>query len=88
MKLAKYKACICEGSAESAIIDILVDNNLLIFSREEMLDESVIRCRSAKRFEERYLRKGFDDQVSVIRILDSRREDFRPSRLTNIRLMS
>ena len=38
MKLAKYKACICEGSAESAIIDILVDNNLLIFSREEMLD--------------------------------------------------
>ena len=34
MKLAKYKACICEGSAESAIIDILVDNNLLIFSRE------------------------------------------------------
>ena len=39
MKLAKYKACICEGSAESAIIDILVDNNLLIFTREEMLDE-------------------------------------------------
>ena len=38
MKLAKYKACICEGSAESAIIDILVDNNLLIFTREEMLD--------------------------------------------------
>ena len=52
MKLAKYKACICEGSAESAIIDILVDNDLLIFSREEMLDESVIRCRSAKRFED------------------------------------
>lgn len=80
MKLAKYKACICEGSAESAIIDILVENDLLNFSREEMLDESVIRCRSAKRFEERYLRKGFDDQVSVIRILDSRREDFRLSK--------
>ena len=80
MKLAKYKACICEGSAESAIIDILVDNDLLNFSREEMLDESVIRCRSAKRFEERYLRKGFDDQVSVIRILDSRREEFRLSK--------
>ena len=27
MKLAKYKACICEGSAESAIIDIFVDLN-------------------------------------------------------------
>ena len=49
MELAKYKACICEGSAEEAIIDILVDNDLLIFNREEMLEERVIRCRSAKR---------------------------------------
>lgn len=57
MELSKYKACICEGSAEAAIIDILVDNNLLIFSRDEMLDGKVIRCRGAKKFEERYLRK-------------------------------
>lgn len=80
MDLSKYKACICEGAAESAIIDILVDNNLLIFSREEMLDEKVIRCRGAKKFEERYLRKGFNDSISVIRILDSRREDFKLSK--------
>lgn len=80
MELARYKACICEGAAESAIIDILVDNDLLIFSRSEMLEESVIRCRSAKRFEERYLRKGFDDQISVVRILDSRREEFHLSK--------
>ena len=81
MKLAKYKACICEGSAEAAIIDILVDNDLLIFSREEMLDEKVLRCRSAKNFEERYLRKDFNGQISVIRILDSRKEDFRLSKV-------
>ena len=80
MELAKYKAGICEGSAEEAIIDILVDNDLLIFNREEMLEECVIRCRSAKRFEERYLRKGFEEQISVIRILDSRREEFRLSK--------
>lgn len=46
MELAKYKACICEGSAEEAIIDILVDNDLLIFKREEMLEERVIRYRN------------------------------------------
>ena len=80
MELSKYKACICEGAAEAAIIDILVDNELLIFSRSELLDERVIRCRSAKRFEERYLRKGFDNQISVVRILDSRREEFRLSK--------
>lgn len=48
----------------------------MIFTREDMLEENVIRCRSAKTFEERFLRKGFKDQISVIRILDSRREAF------------
>lgn len=80
MKLAKYKACICEGAAEEAIMDILLDNNLLIFTREEMLEEQVIRCREGKRFEERYLRKGFAEKISVIRILDSRRENFKLSK--------
>lgn len=50
MKLAKYKACICEGSAESAIIDILVDNNLLIFTREEMLDEKGYQMQKREKF--------------------------------------
>lgn len=80
MELGKYKACICEGAAESAIIDILVDHDRLIFTRKEMLDECVIRCRSARTFEERYLRKGFNGSISVIRILDSRREAFRLGR--------
>lgn len=80
MELAKIKACICEGAAEAAIIDVLLDNNLLIFQREEMLDEGVIRCRDGKTFETRYLRKGFCEMISVIRILDSRRENFKLSK--------
>lgn len=80
MKLAKYKACICEGSAENAIMDILLDNDFLIFTREEMLEEEVIRCRDGKRFEEKYLRKGFLEKISVIRILDSRHENFKLSK--------
>lgn len=80
MELAKYKACICEGAAENAIIDILLDYNLLIFTREEMLEEEVIRCRDGKHFEEKYLRKGFLDKISVIRILDSQRENFKLSK--------
>ena len=31
MELSKYKAVISEGAAEAAIIDLLVDHNLLIF---------------------------------------------------------
>ena len=80
MKLAKYKAVICEGSAENAIIDILLNHDLLIFTRGEMLEEEVLRCRDGKRFEEKYLRKGFADKISVIRVLDSRREIFKLSK--------
>lgn len=80
MELSKYKACICEGSAESAIMDILLDNDLLIFTRDELIDEKVLKCRGAAEFEEKYLRKEFQSKVSVIRILDSRRENFRLSK--------
>ena len=79
MELANYKACICEGSAENAIIDILLDYDLMIFKREEMIEEEVLRCRDGKKFEQKYLRKGFKDKISVIRILDSRHENFKLS---------
>ena len=47
MELSKYIACICEGAAESAIVDILVDNDLLIFSRGEMLGICPEVCRGS-----------------------------------------
>ena len=72
-----YVACIAEGSAETAIIDTLLEHHLLIFTRKDMLDEKVLRCRNASAFESRYLRMGFKDKITVYRILDSRREQFR-----------
>lgn len=77
MELGEYVACICEGAAEKAIINILLDNDLLIFSREKMLEEEIIRCREGKKFEQKYLRKSFNGKISVIRILDSRNENFK-----------
>ena len=50
IQLGAYIACICEGSAEQAIIDNLLDNHLLIFEREQIIDEDVLRCRDAKTF--------------------------------------
>jgi len=80
MELSAYIACICEGSAETAIIDLLLEHDLLVFIREQLIEEKVIRCRNGKQFEERYLRKGFNHKVSVIRILDSRHENFKLSK--------
>ena len=76
MELASYKAVICEGATEETIINILLDEHQLIFEREELIEESVLRCRNARAFERRYLRKSFNSKISVIRVLDSRTELF------------
>lgn len=80
MNLAKYVACICEGSAERAIIKLLLDENRLIFTWDDLLEGEILRCRNAKKFEEQHLRKGFTDKITVLRILDFRRENFKLSK--------
>lgn len=35
MEFDKYKACICEGTTEAAIIDALLEDDLLIFQRDD-----------------------------------------------------
>lgn len=79
IELSPIVACICEGGAETAIIDMLAENDKLIFAKEQMLNEDVIRSRSGKEFEQRYLRKGFESKITILRILDSHSEGFRLS---------
>lgn len=50
MELSKYVACICEGTAEEVIMEILLDNDRLFFDRSQLLEETLIRCRDAKKF--------------------------------------
>ncbi len=71
-----YIACLCEGAAEQAVIELLLDAEKLIFTRDEMLEGEPLRCRSASKFEAKYLRKGFSEKITIYRILDSRRERF------------
>lgn len=72
-------ACLCEGSMEKAIIEVLLENNRLIFEREQLLEEEVLRCRSAKNFERNYLNKTTNEMITVYRILDSANENFKLS---------
>lgn len=78
--MARYVACICEGGAEHAILDLLMNNHKLIFEREDLIEEEVLRCRRGKEFEEKYLKKGFSEKIIVYRILDSRNEKFKLSK--------
>lgn len=72
-------ACLCEGAMEKAIIEVLLDNNKLIFEREQLLEEEVLRCRSAKNFERDHLNKTTNEKITVYRILDSKKENFKLS---------
>lgn len=80
MNTDRYVACICEGSAEKAIINLLLENDKLIFNKNQMIDRQIITCRDGKSFETKHLRKGFEHKIIVYRILDSRREKFKLSK--------
>lgn len=51
MELSGYVACICEGTAEEVIMEILLEHDKLIFSRSQLIEERPIRCWDAKKFE-------------------------------------
>ncbi|MBO4911329.1 MAG: hypothetical protein J5504_01270 [Butyrivibrio sp.] len=80
MSSSSFIACICEGGAETAIMDILLDNDLLIFRREQLIEERVLPRTSVKEFERRYLRMAFDQKIIILRVIDSRGEEFNLSR--------
>lgn len=72
-----YILCVCEGAAETAIMELLLENDRLIFTRENLVDKKPVNIRPAKRIEEIYLRQDYTKPVNIIRILDSTREIFK-----------
>lgn len=74
-------AVIAEGNAERAIIDVLLEHDALIFDKDEMLQGEVLRIRNAKSFEKKYLNKGMDRKIKIYRILDSKKEKFKLSKV-------
>lgn len=73
-------ACLCEGGAERTIMNLLLDNDMLIFSREQLVEGNVISRIGVKDFERRYLRVDYGKQIMVLRILDSHSEEFNLSK--------
>ena len=66
-------ACIYEGSAEKAILDLLMENNCLSFTRDDLLSGDFIRRISGKAFATRYLGYSLRDKsVEIIRVQDSK----------------
>lgn len=70
-------AIICEGATEETIVDLLLTNECLIIENDgSLLEDKIIRTRSADNFANRHLGFSFSGPIEVYRILDSKKERF------------
>lgn len=72
--------CVCEGNFEYEIIEILLDNDLLFFTREDLIEEKPTKIRSASRLQTEYLNRKFEKGLIILRIIDSKSDKFRLSK--------
>lgn len=70
-------AILCEGAAEQAILEILLENDVLTIKKESLFEEKVFRERSAENFFKKYMRVDLNEKVTIYRILDSKNENFK-----------
>lgn len=47
--------CLCEGSSEEGIMNLLIDGEELVFSREQLVNKKVHRRISVKKVQWRFL---------------------------------
>ncbi len=74
---AKYIICSCEGAAEQEIMDLLLNNELLIFARSQLVYGEVTKLRKGEDIKNKYLGADYAEKIVLLRILDSRRENIR-----------
>ena len=88
MAMNNLIALLAERSAEQAILDVLLDHHALKFSRVDLLQEEVLRVRSARSFTKQYLNKALPGQLLVYRVLDSRKENFNLPKVYQKKIMT
>ncbi len=76
-----YIFCICEGTAEQDIMEWLLDEDKLLFTRDNLAVKKTIRRISVKKFQNRYLSWDYDKKLAIIRVIDSKNEKFELDKL-------
>jgi|LGOV01.1.fsa_nt_gb hypothetical protein len=68
--------CLCEGSSEEGVMNMLLNNNKLVFSRDQLVRKKVHRRMSVRKVEDKFLNFDYGKTVVILRIIDSAREKF------------
>ena len=77
----EYVICICEGAAEQAIIELLLNHNSLVFARDNLVGREITRKRKASEIQSSFLNRDYQRRVNILRILDSKKDSFKLSPL-------
>lgn len=77
--LESHPIFVCEGVCERYIVEKLLEDGLLVFPPEQV--RAVTNIRGAKRIQSEFLDFDYEWPVSIIRLLDSKRENFKLGRL-------
>ena len=73
----EYVICICEGAAEQAIMELLLDHTSLIFKRENLVGREITRKRKVSEIQTSFLNRAYQRRVNILRILDSKKDSFK-----------
>lgn len=69
---------LCEGNAEVDIMERLLDYNLLVFEKEQLVFEKAHQVRSAQEVQSKFLGLDYGENPPIIvRICDSKNEKFK-----------
>lgn len=65
---------LCEGKSENAILDLLLDNDLLVFTRDQLFTEEVIKgMRDFRKFQNEYLEGiSVNEKLKIFRVQDDK----------------
>ena len=72
----KYIICSCEGNAEQAIMDLLIDEGKLCFTRQDLLNEKCTQKRTGNHIADAFLGMEVERDIAILRVLDRRKEKF------------
>ena len=59
----EYVICICEGAAEQAIIELLLDHTSLVFSKDNLVGKEVTRKRKSSEIQTAFLNRAYQRRI-------------------------
>lgn len=76
-----YVIISCEGAAEKEIIEWLNEEEKLNFVAGDIVGDGITNLRQAKDIERNFLNREYSRPVAILRVHDSRRENFKLGRV-------